>query len=138
MSKPALGRGLGSLLSSRHVESTTSSPSAARVTPGVATLISGNRETCSASTAPNADGVLPTEETSLRKTAQLDLQAVARTTRLRWMLVAADVALCGMAAIVLLRSPKLRPEEIALCVAAVLLGAWLGCSAWMLGRDPQN
>lgn len=113
-------------------------PSTVRVTPGVATLISGNRETCPASSVQRAAGNLPAEETSGRKTAERDVQAVARTTRLRWMLVAADVALCGMAAIVLLRSPKLRPEEIALCVVAVLLGAWLGCNAWMLGRDPQN
>lgn len=129
MSKPALGRGLGSLLSSRHVESTASLPSATRVTPGVATLISGNQRVA---------GVALAEETSGRKEAGLDVRTVTRTTRLRWMLVAADVALCGMATILLLRSPKLRPEEIALCVAAVLLGAWLGCSAWMLGRDPQN
>ena len=129
MSKPALGRGLGSLLSSRHVESTESVPSTVRVTPGVATLISGNQRTA---------GVSPIEDASVRQAAKLDVRTVARTTRLRWMLVAADVALCGMAAIVLLRSPKLRPEEIALCVVAVLLGAWLGCNAWMLGRDPQN
>lgn len=129
MSKPALGRGLGSLLSSRHVESTASLPSATRVTHGVATLISGNQRTA---------GVSPTEEASVRQVAELEVRTVARTTRLRWMLVAADVALCGMATLLLLRSPKLRPEEIALCVAAVLLGAWLGCSAWMLGRDPQN
>lgn len=135
MSKPALGRGLGSLLSSRHVESTTSSPSAARVTPGVATLISGHRETDS---TQRSVGDLPAEETSCCQVERLNVHTVARTTRLRWMLVAADVALCGMAAIVLLRSPKLRPEEIALCVAAVLLGAWLGCSAWMLDRDPRN
>lgn len=135
MSKPALGRGLGSLLSSRHVESTASSPSAARVTPGVATLISGNRETDS---TQRAASIQPAEETPSRQVDRPDVHTVARTTRLRWMLVAADVALCGMAAIVLLRSPKLRPEEIALCVAAILLGAWLGCSAWMLDRDPRN
>ena len=135
MSKPALGRGLGSLLSSRHVESTTSSPSAARVTPGVATLISGHRETDS---TQRSVGDLPAEETPCRPVERPNVHTVARTTRLRWMLVAADVALCGMASIVLLRSPKLRPEEIALCVAAVLLGAWLGCSAWMLDRDPRN
>ena len=135
MSKPALGRGLGSLLSSRHVESTTSSPSAARVTPGVATLISGHRETDS---TQRSVGDLPAEETPCRPVERPNVHTVARTTRLRWMLVAADVVLCGMAAIVLLRSPKLRPEEIALCVAAVLLGAWLGCSAWMLDRDPRN
>ncbi|MBK8000462.1 MAG: hypothetical protein IPK15_17520 [Verrucomicrobia bacterium] len=129
MSKPALGRGLGSLLSSRHVDSTAPAPSTTRVTPGVATLISGNQRTA---------GVSPIEDASVRQAAKLDVRTVARTTRLRWMLVAADVALCGMATVLLLRSPKLRPEEIALCIAAVLLGAWLACGAWMLGRDPQN
>lgn len=136
MSKPALGRGLGSLLPSRHAESSEASASGTRVTPGVATLISGGRETCSSD--QRAAVVLPAEEVSDRKADHLKIDVVARTTRLRWMLVAADVALCGMAAVILLRSPKLRPEEIALSVAAVLLGAWLGCNAWMLGRDPQQ
>lgn len=77
-------------------------------------------------------------EMSKRDAGQPGLSAAARTARLRWMLVAADLALCGMAAVILLRSPKLRPEEIALTVAAVLLGAWFGCSAWMLGRDPRQ
>ena len=136
MSKPALGRGLGSLLSSRRVDSTESAPSPVRVTPGVAALISGSRETCS--TSQRAAGVSPAEEAPARKSDERDVQAVARATRLRWMLVAADAALCGMAAIILLRSPKLRPEEIALCIAAVLLGAWLGCNAWMIGHDQQH
>lgn len=137
MSKPALGRGLGSLLSSRHAESAAGSPTGTRVTPGVAKLISGGRETCSSD--QRAAGIsLPAEEISDRKADPLTVNDVARTTRLRWMLITADVALCGMAAVILLRSPKPRPEEIALSIAAVLLGAWLGCSAWMLGREPQH
>lgn len=132
MSKPALGRGLGSLLSSRQLESTEASAATTRVTPGVATLISGNRETCS---SQRAAGVSPAEETSDRKADQPNAVTVARTTRLCWMLVVADVALCGMAAVVLLRSPGLRPEEIVLAAAAVLLGAWLGCSAFTLGNN---
>ena len=127
MSKPALGRGLGSLLSSRHLESTESPSSTTRVTPGVATLISGSQR---------AAGILPAEETFGRKAAELDLHATTRTTRLRWMLATADVALCGMAAAILLRSSSpVRPEEVALCVAAVLLGAWLGCGALTLGQE---
>lgn len=136
MSKPALGRGLGSLLSSRPVESSEASASGTRVTPGVARLISGGRETCSSD--QRVAGILPVEEVSDRKADHLKVDVVARTTRLRWMLFTADVALCGMAAVILLRSPRLRPEEIALSVAAVLLGAWLGCSGWMLGRETHH
>lgn len=138
MSKSALGRGLGSLMSSRPSEPADSSEVVARVTPGVATLISGNRETCTANQRPTADGSPSSAGTPKQEIVQSKVQGVARTTRLRWMLVAADAMLCGMAAVILLRSPKLRPEEIALAIAAVLLGAWLGCSAWMLGRDPQQ
>ena len=51
------------------------------------------------------------------------------------MLVIADLLLCGMSAAIMLR-PRvpLRMEEVALCVTAVALGAWLGCSALTLGH----
>lgn len=120
MSKPALGRRLGALLTSQ-VNSPGTTP---KVTRGVATLISGSRDpAASAAPAPTA----PSPET---------LTAAAQWTRLRWMLVVADLLLCGMAATILLRpGSPVRLEEAALCVAAILLGAWLGCSAWTLGRQ---
>ena len=118
MSKPALGRSLGSLLPSQG-DSPGTTP---KVTSGVATLFSGNRPPQS-SAAPSP-------------TSPETLAAVAQWTRLRWMLVVADLLLCGMAATIMLRrTSPVRPEETALCVAAILLGAWLGCSAWTLGRQ---
>jgi len=127
MSKPALGRSLGSLLPS-HDASTAAPSTPPKVTPGVATLISGHRPSESAKASPAQTSASP--ET---------LAAGAHWTRLRWMLVTADLLLCGMAAALMLRqTAPVRPEEAVLCVAAILLGAWLGCSAWSMGRQrPQ-
>ena len=126
MSKPALGRGLGSLLPN-HGDASTTANSPAKVTLGVATLISGNRTAESSETAPQPS------------TSPETLTIAAHSTRLRWMLVTADLLLCGMAAAILLRkTTPVRPEEAALCIAAILLGAWLGCSALTLGRNPPQ
>ena len=126
MSKPALGRSLGSLLPPQGDRPATPG-TPPKVTLGVATLISGNR--------PPESSAAPAPSPASPET----LAAVAHGTRLRWMLVAADLLLCGMAATIMLRrTSPVRPEEAALCVAAILLGAWLGCSAWTLGRQrPQ-
>ncbi len=126
MSKPALGRGLGSLLPNQGNTSTAEN-SSTKVTLGVATLISGNRTAESSETAPPP--LTPPETFTV----------TAHRTRLRWMLVTADLLLCGMAAAILLRkTTPVRPEEAALCIAAILLGAWLGCSALTLGRNPPQ
>ncbi len=124
MSKPALGRSLGSLLPSQG-DSPATAHAHSKVTSGVATLISGNRP--------------PESSAAPSPTSPETLAAVAHWTRLRWMLVVADLLLCGMAATIMLRrTSPVRPEETALCVAAILLGAWLGCSAWSMGRQrPQ-
>ena len=121
MSKPALGRRLSFLLSSQG----NSPGTTPKVTLGVATLISGNRP--------------PESSAGPSPTSPETLAAVAQGTRLRWMLVIADLLLCGMAATIMLRrTSPVRPEETALCVAAILLGAWLGCSALTLGRQPPQ
>jgi hypothetical protein len=46
------------------------------------------------------------------------------------VLLAADLLLVGLAALLVFKSPvPLKPWEVVVCVTAVVLGAWFGCAA---------
>ena len=111
MSKSALGRGLGSLLPVRNAAATTQT--APSVTPGVARLLRGQNGTNAPATPDEA------------RVGILD-----RNSWLRGLLWGADLLLCLLAVLFATRSSQpLRADEIALCLAAVTVGAGLACAA---------
>lgn len=57
------------------------------------------------------------------------MESAARKTVLRGMLVAADLLLCLLAFLFVQRQASLQFYELALCVAAVVMGGVLSCVA---------
>ncbi len=92
MSKPALGRGLGSLLPSQ--EGGTAVDRDSRVTPGLATLMQGRH-------APN-DSVPPT----VRRETLYFAETCARRPFLGGLLLCADLLLCGFAILFVFRQQQ--------------------------------
>lgn len=129
MSKSALGRGLGSLLSSRPRPATQSAPvegqsQRAEVTPGVAALIQGGRETHSATGSE-------TRASASTKTVPAPpdpaTQAVT-VTAMRSLLFGADLLLCLLAFLFVHRSATVQFHELLLCAVAVIVG---GSLSWV-------
>jgi uncharacterized membrane protein YedE/YeeE len=115
MSKPALGRGLGSLLSSRPRPATeTGEPN---VSSGVAAIINGAKPSPDAEAQSETD-LLPQQ-----------VERAARRMVFRGMLAAADLLLCLLAFLFVQRQPSVQFHELALCVAAVIIGGALSCVA---------
>jgi len=115
MSKPALGRGLGSLLSSRTTPTTATG--APDVSPGVAALINGTQSSQGTDVPPMC-AAFPQR-----------IESAAQRTVFRGMLVAADLLLCLLALLFVQRQPSLQFHELLLCVVAVVMGAVLSCAA---------
>src|SRR5688572_7127703 len=100
MSKPALGRGLGSLLSSRPTPTTATG--AQDVSPGVAAIINGVKPSPGAEAKSETD-LLPQQ-----------VERAARRTVFRGVLVAADLLLCLLAFLFIQQQPSVQFHELAL------------------------
>ena len=133
MSKPALGRGLGNLMQGTKVAGArTDSPDTSAgaeevsVDPGLGSLLRGGKssETPTTEATDEAANLVPTH---------------ARQTRLiQCSLIAADLLLVGLAALIVFkRTAPLGFVEALLCFAAVALGAWLSCLAVMLDTESE-
>lgn len=159
MAKPALGRGLGNLLGDTQIadkpEPARSQPDAAQpaVSPGLGNLLAAGRngggdKVAESAAAPPSEPV-PTEAEHPRRSvpqagrsarfsqgsaipavARAELPEEAPVQAPRWVLWGADLLLVSLAGVLVFRSPApLKPWEMTLCVAAVMLGAVLACVA---------
>ena len=146
MSKPALGRGLGELMSGQKVPAnfptgatspTTPEPAAENVsatetatpqleaTPGVSTLLLGKTE------APKVETKNPFAEPTAQPKPALDLSF------LKWVLIIADVLLIGSTSFFVLtkmKTAKLTFVDGTLCFVTIGFAACLGCIAFYLHR----
>lgn len=128
MSKSALGRGLGSLLTSRPRTPANVDAAAPRteVTPGVAALIEGTREVREL----ERPSCTPDSASSLEaKALPARMQQAASSTLLRGLLFGADLLLSLQAFLFVHRAESVQTHELLLCVVAVALGATLSCVA---------
>ncbi len=123
VAKPALGRGLGNLMPAEQKAQTPSQPTLpGMISPGMAALLRAEK---------SATGEIP-EKPGGQLTNDCHLpRALLLTVRIS--LVAADILLCGLVLGWALKHGL--PSgfwENALCVAALILGAWLSVLAFWL------
>ena len=144
MSKPALGRGLGELMSGQNFPTSATSPAAPAVeaeptsvsetsepqleaTPGVSTLLRGKTET------PKAETNNPFAQPAKESKPALDLSF------LKWVLIIADLFLIiPTSFFVLKKTSKLSFLEGTLCVLTFGVSACLGCIALYLHRHDKK
>ena len=162
MPKPALGRGLGSLLKSLPRTPAQAQAQAqadaegnvpvqrVEVTPGVAALIEGTRELRepekSSSTPIPIPIPTPASASASAASASVSLPRAeaealptrmaqaASNTALRGLLVGADFLLCLQAFLFIHRAAAVQVHELLLCIVAVVLGAALACVAFSTRR----
>lgn len=158
MAKPALGRGLGNLLGDTRIaanpEPAIVNPETANtaVSPGLGNLLTAGRNGAASEVAEEKEATATPSEApqnlkpvSARNggAASQDVNkpkpVMASTPQLpedapiqapRWVLLGADLLLVMLAALLVFKSPvPLKPWEMTLCLAAVMLGAVLACVA---------
>lgn len=158
MAKPALGRGLGNLLGDTRIaanpEPATVNPETANtaVSPGLGNLLTAGRNGGAREVAEEQEvTTTPVEEPQDSKPASVRTGGLASqdsnkskpvmvpTPQLpedapiqapRWVLLGADLLLVILAALLVYKSPvPLKPWEMTICLAAVMLGAVLACVA---------
>ena len=142
--KTVLGRGLGNLLGAEAAPTTAVSPAATEptkssppLTPGVGALLRGGngreaaRENSVTTTAPTPTPV----GAAGRNTSAAMTNAPTDGRSLKLPLLVADLLLLGLVGVLLLRGDG-RPGvlELSLGLAAVGVGAWLGCLAFLSSR----
>jgi len=124
MAKSALGRGLRHLMTERSADSPDNSPEKPQVTPGMAALLRGG----------NGE---PKEPHSDDKSQLTDEESLPATLRKRKLIQAsmfiADILLIGLVArLAFVSHGHFGLVEVALCILAIAIGAWLSCLAlWM-------
>jgi hypothetical protein len=120
MSKPTIGRGLGSLMSDRKPQTETQNQSEkTQIAPGVRTLIKGHASAATAKTIPQIS----------------DPKGPAIP---RWYFLVADALLIGLALLIAFTSPKGQPmptSRMIFSIAVVLLAAGCGFCALIAGSD---
>ena len=133
VSKIVLGRGLADLLKKRgddvavELRDGAAEEPSVQLSAGVRTLLGDERMTATVSSAGQPGG------------RSLAAQPSDQLRSIRWALVAADVLLCGLAALLILRNgPQLYLAELGLCIAGIGLGAWFACLALRLGSGGRR
>ena len=136
--KSALGRGLGHLLKSAQPppDSTQTGGQSSTVTPGMAALLRVDQEGKPASSPATKSESKPAGEDPSPPTPAAPPAEVPFT---KWMfrasLIFADLLLFGLAAWLILKGGHpLSWLQIALCILAVAMGAWLTCLGLWWGR----
>lgn len=155
MAKPALGRGLGNLLGDTQIankpEPATAPPDTASptVSPGLGNLLAAGRngggekpptapETLSKATptdggpepAAGLQPEMPRPRPLMKPAPQTEWPEEPPVRAPRWTLIGADLLLIALAALLVFKSPTpLKPWEMTLCLAAVMMGAILACVA---------
>jgi hypothetical protein len=136
--KSALGRGLGHLLKSAEPPpaSTQTGGQSSTVTPGMAALLRVDQEgkpasSPAANNEPKLAGADPGPSSAAAPPAEVPFT--------KWMfrvsLIFADLLLFGLAAWLILKGGHpLSWLQLALCILAVAMGAWLTCLGLWWGR----
>lgn len=118
MSKPTIGRGLGTLMSERKPQTETQNQSnKTQIAPGVRTLMQGHNHASSPKSVPQIS----------------DVKGPAIP---RWYFLVADALLIGLALLIAFTSPKPMPtSRMIFAIAVVLLAAGCGLCALIAGAD---
>jgi hypothetical protein len=96
-----------------------------KIGPGIGTLLNGAK---------------PVESEGQRQTGPTGAPVVrSKLTLLKRSLLAADLALVGLAVFLMLSASQARtPLRIGMCIGALGLGAWLGCLAFWWKPDAEE
>jgi len=136
--KSALGRGLGHLLKSAEppTASTQTGGQASTVTPGMAALLRVDQAGKPASSpAAKSESKLAGADPVPSSTNAPAAEAPFTKWMFRASLIFADLLLFGLAAWLILKGGHpLSWLQIALCILAVTMGAWLTCLGLWWGR----
>jgi hypothetical protein len=123
MSKPTMGRGLGSLMSERKPQTETQNQSDKQIASGVRTLMQGH----------NTPAAAPAPRFSAPQISDPKGPAIPR-----WYFLVADALLIGLALAIAFTSPKGQPmptSRMIFAIAVVLLAAGCGFCALIAGAD---
>jgi len=140
VAKPVLGRGLGDLLGdaknpdvARAKQASESAATQRGVAPGVAALLNAGtshdeqERKAKLQSQPLPDSPFAPQQTQPGQASEPEWHIP------RWLLVAADIFLMGLAALVVFKSPvRLKLWEMAICVGAIFLGALLAIAALLM------
>lgn len=140
--KTVLGRGLGNLLGAEATPATPVSPAtevpkaAPPLTPGVGALLRGGNGPATVATGGGVrEDVVPPQPVATTVSPITPTILPPPGHSLKLPLLVADLLLLGLVGVLLLRGDG-RPGilELALGLAAVGVGAWLGCLAFLSPR----